>query len=177
MPCWQLSLFITKEAFYRSDAILCTVSQWLVGTVSSCRCSTQLEIIGGLASVAVLEVCLFCCNCVFFSLLLVCAVLKTIHSVKHILSEEECRSVGNGRFWWVDLATVIVVKAPSMVQETLNVLKEYKGDIWYGLTTERIKSKLKLKCTLGKGNFNTKLPYIFTCSSDFNSDCVLTFIV
>ena len=104
-------------------------------------------------------------------------MLKTLHSVKHIVNEEECGSVGNARIWWVDLAAAIAVKAPSMVQESLSVLKEYKGDIWYGLTTERIESKLKLECTLGRVDFNTRLPYIFTCPSYFNSDCVLILIV
>ena len=66
------------------------------------------------------------------SLLLVCAVLKTLHSVKCILNEEECRSVGKASFWWRDeLAVVIIVKPPGAVQESLGVLEEYKGDWWY----------------------------------------------
>ena len=55
--------------------------------------------------------------------LLVCAVLKTLHSVKHILNEEECRSIGKARGWWLhELAVnvVIVVKPPGAVLETLH---------------------------------------------------------
>ena len=73
-------------------------------------------------------------------LLLVCAVLKTLHYDKHILNEEECRSVGKTRYCWDELAVVIVVK--GAVQETLGVLEEYKGDYWYDVTAEGIKSKL-----------------------------------
>ena len=64
------------------------------------------------------------------SLLLVCVVLKTLHTVKHILNEEECRSVGEAKgFWWMDeLAVVIVEKPPGAVQETLGVLEEYKRE-------------------------------------------------
>ena len=68
-----------------------------------------------------------------------CAVLKTLHSVKHILNEEECRSVGEARYWWDDeLAVVIAVK--GAVQETLGVLKEYKKEY----CAKGIKSKLCL---------------------------------
>ena len=74
------------------------------------------------------------------SLLLVCAVLKTLHSVKHILNEEDYRSVGKARGWRDELAVVIVVK--GAVQETLGVLEEYKEDWWYDTTAARIKSKL-----------------------------------
>ena len=70
------------------------------------------------------------------SLLLVCAVLKTLHSVKHILNEEECRSVGKTRDWWYELAVVIAMKPPGAVQETLGVLEEYKGKYWYYITAE-----------------------------------------
>ena len=79
------------------------------------------------------------------SLLLVCAVLKTLHFVKRILNEEECRSVGEAGRWWDDeLAVVIAVKPPRVVQETLGVLEEYmyKGQWRCGSTTEIIKSKL-----------------------------------
>ena len=76
-------------------------------------------------------------------LLLVCAVLKTLHCVKHILNEEECRSVGKARYWWDELAVVIVVK--GAVQETLGV--QYKG-YWYDRTAEGIKSKLCLGISL-----------------------------
>ena len=76
------------------------------------------------------------------SLLLVCAVLKTLHSVKHILNEEECRSVGKAKDWWNELAVVIAVKPPGAVQETLDVLEEYTGKLWYDITAGEIKSKL-----------------------------------
>ena len=83
--------------------------------------------------------------CVVF--LLVCAVLKTLHSVKHILNEEECRSVGETVDWWDELPVVIAVKPPGAVQETLGVLVEYKGR-WYDRTAKRIKSKLCLGISL-----------------------------
>ena len=74
-------------------------------------------------------------------LLLVCAVLRTLHSVQHILNEEECRSVGEALDYWdAELAVVIVVK--GAVQETLGVLEEYKGDYSYDEAAKGIKSKL-----------------------------------
>ena len=83
------------------------------------------------------------------SLLLVCAVLKTLHSVKHILNEEECRSVGKARLWWDDdLAFVIATKPPGSVQKTLDVLEEYKRDGWCDRATKGIKSKLCLGVSL-----------------------------
>ena len=82
-------------------------------------------------------------------LLLVCAVLKTLHSVKHILNEEECRSVGEARGqWWDELGVVIAVKPPGAVQETLGVLEEYKRKYWYDFTAKGIKSKLCLGISL-----------------------------
>ena len=82
-------------------------------------------------------------------LLLVCAVLKTLHSVKHILNEEECRSVGKARQWWQDeLAVVMATKPPGTVQETLGVLEEYKEDWWYDITAKGIRSKLCLGISL-----------------------------
>ena len=82
-------------------------------------------------------------------LLLVCAVLKTLHTVKHILNEEECRSVGRAEgWWWNELAVVIAVKPPDAVQETLGVLEECKRDWWYGRAARRIKSKLCLGISL-----------------------------
>ena len=76
-----------------------------------------------------------------------CAVLRTLHAVKHILNEEECRSVGKaGDYWAHELAVVIVVK--GAVQETLGVLEEYKGYLLYGRTADRIKSKLCLGISL-----------------------------
>ena len=81
-------------------------------------------------------------------LLLVCAVLKTLHSIKHILNDEECRSVGEAWYWWGDeLAVVIAVKPPGAVQETLGVLKEYKGDR-YDRAAVGIKCKLCLDISL-----------------------------
>ena len=78
-------------------------------------------------------------------LLLVCAVLTTLHSVKHILNEEECRSVGKAFAWWrVELAVVIAVKPPGAVQETLGVLEEYKEEC----CAKGIKSKLCLGISL-----------------------------
>ena len=81
-------------------------------------------------------------------LLLVCAVLKTLHSVKHILNEEECRRVGNSRDRWNELAFVIATKPPGAVQESLGVLEEYKGRIWYGRAAEGIKGKSYLGISL-----------------------------
>ena len=82
-------------------------------------------------------------------LLLVCAVLKTLHAVKHILNEEECRRVGKAGFWWEDeLAVVIAVKPPGAVQETLGVLEEYKRKYWYDRAAAGIKSKLCLGISL-----------------------------
>ena len=81
-------------------------------------------------------------------LLLLCAVLKTLHYVKHILNEEEYRSVGETWDWWNELAVVIAVKPPGVVQETLGVLEEYKRDWWYDITAKGIKSKLCLGISL-----------------------------
>ena len=82
-------------------------------------------------------------------LLLVCAVLNTLHTVKHILNEEECRSVGKAGDWWYDeLAVVIATKPAGAVQETLGVLEEYKGKYWYDRAAKGIKSKLCLGISL-----------------------------
>ena len=82
-------------------------------------------------------------------LLLVCAVLKTLHTVKHILNEEECRSVGKvGHWWWNELAAVIATKPPGAVLESLGVLEEYKRGLWYGTAAKGIKSKLCLGISL-----------------------------
>ena len=81
-------------------------------------------------------------------LLLVCAVLKTLHTVKHILNEGECRSVGKAGNSWVDLAVVIATKPPGAVQETLGVLEEYKEEWWYDRVAKGIKSKLCLGISL-----------------------------
>ena len=94
-----------------------------------------------------LGVHLFRCSQILGSLLLVCAVLKTLHTVKCILNEEECRSVGKASYWWWDeLAVVIIVKPPGAVQEPLGVLKEDKGDWCYDINVEGIKRKLCLVC-------------------------------
>ena len=70
-------------------------------------------------------------------------MLQTLHSVKHILNEEECRSVGQAKGWWWDeLAVVIAVKPPGAVQETMGVLEEYKKG--YDRAAKGIKSKLCL---------------------------------
>ena len=75
-----------------------------------------------------------------------CVGLKNLHLLKHILNEEECRSVGKAGDWWDDeLAVAIAVKPLSVVQETLDVLKgdlAAKGDTSYGYAAKQIKSKL-----------------------------------
>ena len=76
-------------------------------------------------------------------------MLKTLHTVKHILNEEECREVGKAGDWWYDeLAVVTAVKPPGAVQETLGVLEEYKGRRWYGRTAGGMKRKLRLSVSL-----------------------------
>ena len=77
-----------------------------------------------------------------------CAVLKTLHSVKHIINAEECRSVGKAWGWRNELAVVIAVKPPGAVKESLGVLEEYKGDWRYDITAGGIKSKLCLGISL-----------------------------
>ena len=82
-------------------------------------------------------------------LLLVCAVLKTLHTVKHILNEEECRRVGKAGQWWMDeLAVGIAMKPAGAIQKTLGVLKQYKEEWWYDITAAGIKSKLCLGISL-----------------------------
>ena len=77
------------------------------------------------------------------------AVLESLHLDKHILNEEECRSVGKARDWWADeLAVVIAVKPPGVVQETLGVLEKYKGHWWYDRVAKGIKRKLCLGISL-----------------------------
>ena len=94
-----------------------------------------------------------------------CAVLKTLHSMKSILNGEECRSVGEAEVRWSDdLVIVLAVKPPGMLQETMEVFEEYKREFWYGITTERIKSKL---CS--------RSHFVHTVGSvppTFSSDCV-----
>ena len=79
-----------------------------------------------------LVVSLFWCSCIVCSLLLVCAVLKTLHFVKSILNEEECRSVGEAGIWWCDeLSVILATKPPGVVQESLGMLEGYKKQWWY----------------------------------------------
>ena len=88
-----------------------------------------------------LVVYLFRCSCIVCSLLLVCAVLKTLHLEKSILNEEECRSVGEAEHRWYDeLAVVLATKPPGVLQEALGVLEEYKKQWWYSIAAERIQS-------------------------------------
>ena len=77
-------------------------------------------------------------------------MLKTLHSVQHILNEEKCRSVGKAGVWWWDgeLAVVIATKPPGAVQKTLGVLEEYKRVSWYDRAAKGIKSKLCLGISL-----------------------------
>ena len=88
-----------------------------------------------------LVVYLFWCSCIVCSLLLVCAVLKTLHSVKSILNEEECRGVGVAWYSWDDeLAVALATKPTGVLQEALGVLEEYKRHRWYSTAAERIQS-------------------------------------
>ena len=80
-------------------------------------------------------------------------MLKTLHSVKHIVNEEECRSVGKAIAWWRELVVVIVAKPPGAVQETLVVLEEYKEEWWYNITARGIESKLCLGISLCRYTF------------------------
>ena len=74
------------------------------------------------------------------SLLLVCAALKILHLVKHILSKEECRRIGKaGHRCDDELAVTIAVKPPSVVQATLGVLER---DHCFDLAAEAIECKL-----------------------------------
>ena len=72
-----------------------------------------------------------------------CAVLKSLHSVKNILNKKECISVGKARDWQNgELAVLVAEKPPGAVQETLGVLEEYKRVSWYDRVAKGIKSKL-----------------------------------
>lgn len=83
-----------------------------------------------------------------YSLFLVCAVLKTIHSVKHIINDEECRGIAKDRLWWQGFALAFVAKPPGVVQEILGMLEKHHGMVWYADTTNGIKSKLSSICQL-----------------------------
>ena len=75
-------------------------------------------------------------------MLLVCAVLKTLHVEKDFITEEECRRVGETGFWWFqELAHTIAVKPPGVVKLVMDVLEEYKKEFWYGWTASYIKSE------------------------------------
>ena len=70
---------------------------------------------------------------------LVPAVLKALHMEKHILTKEECRSVGEaGRWWFDELALVVVVKSCGAVQKTLEVLRRFQGELWHRKATKAI---------------------------------------
>ena len=73
-------------------------------------------------------------------MLLVCAVLKTLHVEKDYITEEECRRVGESEGLWFDeLACTIAVKPPDVVKLVIDVLEEYKEEMWYSLTANMIK--------------------------------------
>ena len=125
-----------------------------------------------------LVVYLFWCSCIVCSLLLVCTVLKTLHSVKNILNEEECRSVGEAGVWCDDeLAVVLATKPPGVLQETLGILEGYKEQWWCNIAAKRIKSKLCSTlhrlwgCLQHQASLSAPVP------PTFSSDCVPTHIV
>ena len=67
------------------------------------------------------------------------AVLKALHIEKHILTEEECRRVGEaGRWWFDELALVVVVKSCDAVQKTLEELGWFRGELWHRRATKTI---------------------------------------
>ena len=75
-------------------------------------------------------------------MLLVCAVLKTLHVEKDFITEEECRRVSEAEGWWDDeLAHTIAVKPPGVVKLVIDVLEEYKKEVWYSRTANRIKGE------------------------------------
>ena len=76
-------------------------------------------------------------------MLLVCAVLKTLHVEKDIITEEECRRVSEAEGWWFDeLGRTIAVKPPGVVKLVIDVLEEYKEEVWYSWrTADTIKSE------------------------------------
>ena len=127
-----------------------------------------------------LVVYLFWCSCIVCSLLLVCAVLKTLHSMKSILNEAECRSVGARYFWDDELAVILATKSPDVVQETLGMLEEYKGQWRYHHPAKGIQSKLCSRSHLvhpvgwslqHRASLSAPVP------PTFSSDCVPTHIV
>ena len=75
-------------------------------------------------------------------MLLVCAVLKTLHVEKDYITEEECRRVGEAEGEWdEELVCTIAVKPPGAVKLVMDVLEEYKEERWYILTADRIKGE------------------------------------
>ena len=75
-------------------------------------------------------------------MLLVCAVLKTLHVEKDFVTEEECRRVVEAGYGWYDkLARTIAVKPPDVVKLVIDVLEEYKEEWWYSKTADRIKGE------------------------------------
>ena len=75
------------------------------------------------------------------------AVLKTLHSEKHFITEEECRRVGEVEFRQFDeLALIIAVKAPGVLQQALDALEEYVKEVWYWKAAKPIRGMLKYSC-------------------------------
>ena len=61
-----------------------------------------------------------------FCFVLVCAVLKTLHSEEGVLTEEECCRVGEGaqEDWWdIELAVAVATKPLDVVRRTLAILE------------------------------------------------------
>ena len=74
--------------------------------------------------------------------LLVCAVLKTLHLEKGFITEEECSRVSEaGHRWFDELARTIALKPPGVVKLVTDVLEEYKKEEWYSWTANRIKGE------------------------------------
>ena len=70
------------------------------------------------------------------------AVMKTLHSMKRFLNEEECRSVAKAGVWWSnELAVTLAAKPPIVVEKALGVLKVYKMQGWHDITAMHMKSK------------------------------------
>lgn len=60
--------------------------------------------------------------------------------MESILTEEECRKVGEAKAWWHSkLALTVAVKPSAVVEHTLDVLKEYKEEWWYSKAANDIK--------------------------------------